>query len=1045
MRKNYRLLALFIFLFASLSFLMAQEITVTGVVRDNEGETLPGVSVVVKGSTRGTVTDIDGNFEIKVPQGATLVFSYVGFQPQEIRIINEEQLNVVLNVSTVGLDEVMVIAYGAQSRRTLTSSVSKVNTKELENMPVNNIMDALKGKVAGARVYGSSGQPGESPTIIIRGGSSINRSNSPLILVDGFERSYNEVHPNDIESIQVLKDAESTALYGSRASNGIVLITTKSGASATPRITFQSDFSLQQIERYYDLCSAEEYLSVIRPSVARSPNPKWNEQDNNGYSSGNTPSSSFTTHYLEQGELVPAGWKTMPDPLDPSKTLIFQDNNMLDIAFGTTLRQNYYVGVDGGDEKLKYSASVGYTDDEGVAMGTGWDRLSTRAVADYRVRRNLSVSTNISYLRSNLQNYSSQSNAISRSLYLPPTQRIYNDDGTPAKGYNATAAPLPWWINVHQRETILRQTNVSGGINWGITDNLIATGTATSYFTTSEFDGFQRANEYNSLRPATSTLNDTERNQFEGLLKYNNSFKDHIISGLFGVSYINTKTKSLTASAQGGSSDKIETLNAAPEKTDATTSKTEEVLASVFARASYNYKNKYLLSASVRRDGSSRFGANHKWAYFPGASAGWVASEENFLKNNSTLSFLKLRTSIGQTGNNAAGIYTAQGAYTATYKYNNAAGIVNTSMPNPNLTWETTTQVDLGIDAGFLKDKVLLTFDVFNKRTDDLIFSKPLPNTSGFSSIETNIGSVRFYGFDLEITSKNIQTKDFSWETSFAYGYVKNKVLSLPDNGQPKNRIGGIYLPDGESFGGIAEGEPLYRFYGYKSEYILDTDEQAANARYDELARGYDYRTGKFTRGQKFAGDYEWKDRNGDGRITEVDQFELGVTVPHSTGGLTNTFNYKNFSLRIYLDWAIGHSVMDTDFKYHMMSTFSGNANLVREALDAWKQPGDAAKTKWARIAAHDSNENWNYRRDSDIVTFKGDYLCIRDISLGYTIPKTVMDKIGLHAATVFVSGNNLHYFTAVQATPPEVGVINNSQTGYPPIRKFSLGFKLEF
>ncbi len=1045
MGKIDRFWTLFIGLIAPITLLQAQEITIKGGVCDNQGEVLPGVSVVVKGTTHGTITDIDGNFELVVTPGTTLVFTYVGFLPHEIKITNQEHLNVVLRVSTIGLDEVMVVAYGTQSRRTLTSSVSKVNTKELENMSVNNIMDALKGKVAGARIYGSSGQPGESPTIIIRGGSSINKSNSPLILVDGFERGYNEINPNDIESIQVLKDAESTALYGSRASNGIVLITTKSGILATPKITFQSDFSLQQIERYYDLCSAEEYLSIIRPSVARSPNPKWNKQNNYAYSSGNTSTSSFTTHYLEQGEEIPQGWKKMSDPLDPSKTLIFQDNNMLDIAFSTAFRQNYYLGVDGGDEKLKYSASIGYTDDEGVAKGTGWNRLSARAVADYRVKRNLSVSTNINYQRSNLQDNSHQYQAVSRSLYLPPTQRIYNDNGTPAKGYNATAAPLPWWLNAHQRETMLRQTNVSGALNWGITDNLIVTGTATTYFSTREFDGFQRANEFNSLRPATSTLGNTERNQFEGLLKYDNSFEGHAISSLLGVSYINTKVKALTASAQGASSDKIETLNAAPEKTGASTSKTEEVLASVFAKASYNYKNKYLLSVSVRRDGSSRFGANHKWAYFPGASIGWVVSEEDYLRNNSILSFMKLRSSIGQTGNNAVGIYTAQGAYTATYKYNNAAGIVNTSMPNLNLTWETTTQVDLGIDAGFLRDNIFLTFDVFNKRTDDLIFSKPLPNTSGFSSIETNIGTVRFYGFDLEITSKNLQSKNFSWETSFAWGYVKNKVVSLPDNGQVKNRIGGIYLPDGKSFGGIAEGEPLYRIYGYKSEYILDTDEQAANARYDELARGYDYRTGKFTKGQKFAGDYEWKDRNEDGRITEVDQFELGVTVPHSTGGLTNTFNYRNFSLRIYLDWAIGHTLIDTDFKYHMMSTFNGNTNLAREALSAWTKSGDAAKTKWARIAAHDSNENWNYRRDSDIITFKGDYLCIRDISLGYTIPKKIIDQIGLHAATIFVSGNNLHYFTAVQATPPEVGVINNATTGYPPIRRFTLGFKVEF
>lgn len=1022
----------------------AQDLNVTGTVVDDMGEPLIGVSIVVKGTTNGVISDIDGNFSIKVPKGMILTFSYVGFTPQDIKV-ESSIMQVTLSGTSQQLDDVVVVAYGTQSKRTLTSSVTKVNTKEIENMAVNNVMDALKGKVAGARIFGNSGQPGESPKIIIRGGSSINKSNDPLVLVDGFERGFNEVNPNDIESIQILKDAESTALYGSRASNGIVLITTKSGGSQTPRITFQTDFSLQQIERYYDLLSAEDYISVIRPSVARSPNPKWNDQNNFGFSGGNNATSPFTTRYLQPGESIPVGWKSMVDPVDPSRTLIFQDNDMLDVAFSTALRQNYYLGIDGGNDKAKYAASVGYTNDEGVAMATNWDRLSARVAGDYRVRENLRIFSNISYQRSKLQDYSNQNNAISRSLYLPSTQRIYNDDGTPAKGYNATAAPLPWWVNAHQRETILRQTNISGGLDWGITDYLIATGTATSYFSTSEFDGFQRANEYNSLRPASSTLNNVERNQFEGLLKYNNNLGDHTVSGLIGASYMNTKVKTLNAAAQGGSSDKIETLNAAPDVTAASTTKTEEVLASVFARASYNYKNKYLLSASLRRDGSSRFGTNNKWAYFPGVSVGWVISEESFLKKNPTFSFLKLRSSLGQTGNNGVGLYTAQGAYTATYKYNNTAGIVNTAMPNPNLTWETTTQVDVGLDAGFLKDRIMLTFDVFNKKTNNLLFSKPLPNTSGFTSIETNVGAVRFYGFDLELTSRNIETKNFSWETSFAWGFVKNKIVSLPDNGQPKNRIGGTYLPDGGSFGGMAEGEPLYRIYGYKMDYLIDNDEQAANARYDQLAKGYDYQTGKFTQGQKFAGDYEWKDRNGDGKITEVDQFELGVTVPHSTGGLTNTFTYKDFSLRIYLDWAIGHTLIDTDFKYHMMSTFSGNTNLAREALSAWKQPGDAADTKWARIAAHDSNENWNYRRDSDIVTFKGDYLCIRDVSLSYNLPKTFSEKIGLQNATVFVSGNNLHYFTAVQATPPEVGSINSSGTGYPPIRKFSIGCKIEF
>lgn len=1024
--------------------IIAQSLDVHGQVTDTGGEILPGVAVVIKGTTEGTTTDINGKFEIKVPYGSELEFSCIGFSSWTKKITDSESLNVMLHEAAIGLDETVIVAYGTQSRRTLTSAVSKVNTKELENMSVTNVMNALKGKVAGARIYSNSGQPGEAPNIVIRGGSSINKSNSPLILVDGFERDYNSINPNDIESIQILKDAESTSLYGARASNGIVLITTKKGVvSDRPRVTFQTDFSYQNIERYYDLTNAEEYLFLRRTSVARGPTPENNFKDNVAYSSGNTETSTYSVRYLNPGETVPAGWKTMQDPIDPSKTLVFQDNDMLDATFNPALRQNYYLGIDGGNQKIRYSGSIGYTDDDGVALSSGWRRLSAKGNVDINILDNLRFSTSVNYNRSVTEDYSNQDNAITRSLFLAPTHKLYDENGIPLKGHNATASSLLWWTYVHQRETVLRETSVSGSIDWGITDNLIATGTATTYFSTEEFDGFQKANDFNSLRPATSTLNNIERNQFEGLLKYNNSFGDHNISGLLGGSYINTNIKTLTAAAQGASSDKIETLNAAPEKTNASTTKTEEVLASVFAKVSYNYKNKYLLSVSVRRDGSSRFGRNHKWAYFPGASIGWVASEENFLKGNKALSFLKLRASIGQTGNNAAGLYTAQGIYSATYRYNSEAGIVSTDMPNPNLTWETTTQIDFGIDAGFLEDRLYLTFDMFNKRTDNLIFDKPLPNTSGYSSIETNIGSVRFYGFDLEITSKNIQKRNFSWETSFVWGFVKNKVISLPDNGQAKNRIGGIYLPNGESFGGIAEGEPLYRIYGYKTDGILDTDEQAANARYDELARGYDYRTGEFTQGKKFAGDYEWKDRNGDGRITEVDQFELGVTVPHSTGGLTNTFRYKNFSVRIYLDWALGHTIMDSQFRYHMTSNLDGT--YVREALSAWRQPGDAAKTKWARIAGHDASENWNYRRDSDVMAFKGDYLCIRDISISYDLPKSLTSKMRMQKCTIFFSGNNLHYFTAVQATPPEVGSINNSSTGYPPIRVLTLGLNVCF
>ena len=1031
--------------------IIAQSLDVHGQVTDTRGNTLPGVAVIIKGTNDGAITDAEGRYSIQVPDGTVLEFSCMGYQTKEIEIKDRAVINVTLSETSYALDELVVVAYGTQSKRTSTTSVAKLNNSEIANIPMNTIGDGLKGKLAGARVYNSSGAPGETPEIVIRGGSSINKSNEPLILVDGFPTQLSAVNPSDIESVQILKDAASTALYGSRASNGIVVITTKSGSNSAPKITFSADWSVATVERYYDLLNAEEFLSIIRPSAARSPNPQWNSKDNSSYSSGNTSTSPFSTRYLLDGEAIPEGYKSMPDPLDPSKTLIFQDNDMLKATFRPALRQNYYLSVTGGNNKVKYASSVGYTHDKGVAITTKWERFSTNHQVSYNVRDNITIFGRINYSRANNQNVSDQRLAITRALYLPFTQKLYDENGLPMKGQSATGSPLLWWTDVHKNETTVNRANIQGGIDWNITDHLVFSATGTTFYQGSETDKFDKANAWNSKRTASSSYSKVIRTQAEALLKYSRTIsRDHSLSGLLGFSYMQVKNKSLSASAYGASSDAIQTLNAAPIPSSASSSITEERLIGMFAQVQYNYKNKYIVSASLRRDGSSRFGANHRWAYFPGASIGWVISEEKFLKGNEALSFLKLRASIGQTGNNAVGLYEAQGAYSADYKYNFNAGVVNTDMPNPNLTWETTTQTDLGLDIGLCKDRLMITVDGFNKLTNNLLFSKPLPNTSGFSSVTTNIGSVRFYGFDVEISSTNIRKKDFTWETSFTWSFVKNRVESLPDNGEEKNRIGGIAIDDeGTLVGGIAEGEPLYRFYGYKIAYLIDNDEQAASAMYDESAVGYDYRTNKKTKGKKFAGDYEWCDLNGDGKITAQDAgFELGVTVPHSTGGLTNTFTYKGVSLRIGLDWALGHSINDTHWRYHMMSTWNGNANLIREAQSAWTKPGDAANTKYARIAVHDSQENSNYRRVSDIGVFKADYLCLRDVTLSYQFPEKLIDKMKIAGLTLYLSGNNLHYFTAVQAQSPEVGSDNNDSgggTGYPPVRRVTFGVNLQF
>lgn len=1047
---------LIIFLTASFSLslslcdLYGQEnmFDVQGLVTSESGEPLPGANILEKGTTNGTVTNADGTFSLSVTgQSSILVFSFIGYARKEIDLNGKTRIDVTMEPDMKSLDEIVVVGYGEQSRKTLTTSISKYSPQELSNIPINTIGEGLKGKISGVRVYSNSGQPGEIPQIRIRGGSSIQKSNAPLVLVDGFARSIGDVNPHDIASIEVLKDAAATAIYGARGSNGVVLITTKKGGFNTkPEITFETNFSNQNIERYYERVNAEQFLTLSRPALARSPNPQWLTTQGYAASTNNDANSFIGLRYLNSGETAPAGWKTMPDPLDPSKTLVFVDNDLADVIFSPALRQHYYLGVDGGSENVRYSGGVGFTDDDGVVFSTGWKRFTAKVNTDIRVSEKLTVFTNINFIETHPEEQSSQNNGISRQAMGAPTQRLYMDDGTPARGYNATSTAPLFWDRIYSRDEVNRKISVGTALDYQLSNSINAIARGTHYISNTQFDGFQKANVFNSLRPASSTFSESVVDEFEGILNYRHSLNDHNFSALGGVSYRGVRNKSLSASAQGAVSDKVETLNVAPEVTGASTTLNEEVLVGMFGRISYDYRQKYLFSFSIRRDGSSRFGSENKWGVFPSFSAAWNVSDENFLKPVKTISNLKIRSSIGQTGNNDIGLYTAQGSYSLSYRYDGLAGVRNTAMPNRGLTWETTTQWDAGVEIGLFDEKVRVIADIYDKRTRDLLFDVPLPNTSGFGNIETNVGTVRFYGYDIELSTTNITKNNFSWTTSFTFSRNKNQVLKLPDNGRDKNRIGGWVVPDGEDFGGIAEGEPLNRLWGFKVDYIIDNQEQAENARWDYWAQGWDPVTQTKQLGRKLPGDYEWQDRDGDGEITEYDQFELGVTVPSIVGGIGNTVTYGNFTLRVFMDYALGHSQLDEQFGYSMMSTFNNNVAMPIQILDAWKEPGDAAHTKWARFAPHDTNEGRNYRRVSDARLFSNDYLCIREVSLGYQIPQSIVSKWGIKDLNVYVSGNNLRYFTEVLATPPEVSsAVNGSGVGYPPIRRITLGLKLNF
>ena len=1050
---NHSCLLLVSFLLSFIS-ISAQNVNISGVVKDNEGLTIPGVSVSVKGTTTGTITDLDGKYNIKTSKGSILVFSFVGYKTKEETIANESILNITLNVSSIGLDEVVVVGYGTQSRRTITSAITKVSGDVLKNVPVNTLGEGLKGKIAGARLYSDNNTPGSDAIIRIRGGSSINKSNDPLILVDGIERSFSGINPNDIESIEVLKDASSTAIYGSRASNGVVLITTKKGSeNQSPQITFEANVALQQAETLYDFMNAEDYLNTVRPAVAVGPNAKYNRMDGYSASSGNTESSIYSTRYLKDGESVPAGYKSMKDPLDSSKTLIFQDNNFQNEIYKNALWQNYYVGVNGGNETIKYNASVGYTDDGGVAIATNYSRLNLRNNMDIKVNSKLSFVMGFDYSKTNSSEYPNQMNIISRGLATPPTQKKYNADGTPTKGYNATSPNPLWYKYYNDQSKEEKRLSAFGKLTYRIIDGLKADVQMSTYNDHYRSDSFEKANEFSGLRTTTAAFYELNRNKLEAYGTYNKTISDHSFSIMAGYSYQKDKSQSMSATVTGASSDKVPTLSAGPTKKSADSDFTDDVTIGYFGRLSYDFQKKYLFSATFREDASSRFASGNQWGFFPGASVGWVMSDEEFMKNISTINNLKWRVSYGQTGNNSIGLYDAYGKYSTDAKYDGNAGIIPSTMPNSELTWEISTQLDAGFELSMLNNRLSMNADYFDKRTDHLLFSKEMPNTSGFSSVQTNIGKVKFYGFDIEINSTNISTKNFVWTSKFTWSFVKNKVLKLPDNGRDKNRIGGITLADGTAYGGIAEGEPLYRYYGYVVDHILETQDQVNNAMYDNSAKGYRNSDGKKIAGRKEIGDYEWKNRDGsltkDGKayIDSQDQFLLGYTVPHSTGGLNNNFTYKKFTLNIFLDWALGHSINNNSEMRYFMNTFANNYTLINDVKKCWKQAGD--NTKYARFTANDPDDgNANFSRTSNIFNYKGDYLCVREISLEYDLPHNKLARLGVQNVAVTLAGNNLYYFTAVKGVSPEIGAsttYSSSYYNYPPIRKYSIGIKMTF
>lgn len=1053
-RKRYSFLILALFLSVA-NYVIAQDTSkIEGIVLDEIGEPIIGASIRSEKDNNGTITDIEGKFSYKYIEGDQLTFSYLGYKAQKIRLTENRFLRVVMEPDQSILDEVVVVGYGTLSKREVTTSISKVTGSDLNKVVNTSVSTALKGKTTGLRVYNSSGAPGTQASITIRGGSSINKSNEALILVDGMPGALSGINPQDVESIEVLKDAASTAIYGARASNGIVLITTKSGTKGKPTVTANVSYGYQNTTKKMDKLGAIDYLNLTRPALARSPYANLLDAAHPA-GTGNGANSSFSTRYLKHGEIMPTGWKWMYDPLypeDPTKVLIFEDNDLQDDVFegGTVL--NAYLSLSGSSDKLRYMISLGYVGDNGFTPNRDWKSLTLRSNTTYNIAKNIRLTSNISAQRFLSNPYASESAIFSTGIHLAPTIKKRMEDGTYAPGKDAGYRnPLYIIDNIHN-ERIDYRAHAKLGFEWDIIKDLTAKVEGFHSFDYVNREYFERKNFYNSLRPSNFYGDQNQKTQFDLVVNYAKTFSEnHKISAVAGASTLYYNIYSNSALAEGSSRDDLMTANVSSKYNGIDSTREKERLNSVFGRISYSYMMKYLLGLTLRADASSKFADGHRWGYFPGISAGYVMSEENFMKDINWLSLLKFRGSYGLTGNNSVGRYTYQGVWSPSESYMGEAGFTPSSIPNRTLTWENSKQLDLGIEIGLLKNRINLAFDFYNKLTQNLLFTENLPNTSGFGSIEKNVGEVKFWGYEALIDATIIDQKDITFSIGANISYNMNKVLRLPPNGKYRHRMSGLEFADDyyAGIGGLAEGERMYGVIGYKVSHILDTDEEAANAFYDERAGGWDPATKTFLKGRKIAGDYEWVDKNKDGKITSKDQYVLGYLVPTTTGGFNTSFRFKNWELYASFDYALGHVIYDRQVSLVNAMAQSGYLTPTVDVLNSWAKPGDASNTKFARFDINDSDNNgqWNYYRTSDINTYKGDYLSFRELKIGYNVPKSFLSKLKLSTFQIYASGQNIYTFSGYPGYVTEYsGKSRNIGDGnFPSPRIWTIGINTTF
>jgi TonB-linked SusC/RagA family outer membrane protein len=1032
-------LAAFLFL-PVFSFAQSQ---VSGTVKDNDGKPLSNVSVVVKSTARGTATNASGNFSISARPTDVLVFSFTGYETKEIEVNNQKRLSVSMHTKANSLDEVVVVGYGTVKKRDLTGAVGSVKMGDLEKAPVRNFEDALAGRVAGVTASADDGQPGAQVNIIIRGSNSLTQDNSPLYVVDGFPMENpdnNAINPAEIESIEVLKDASSTAIYGARAANGVILITTKKGKVGNPVINFNSYYGFQQYSKKIEMMSPYEYV-------------KYAEERNPVYADST---------YLIDGRTV--------DYYKDKKGVDLQDS-----LLGSNPFQNYFLSLSGGSNGTRYSISGSASNQKGIIVNSGYDRYQGRVRIDQKVNDHLNVGINTNY--SNLNQYGTSPAKGGNGFYYgnllfsvwafrPIPGKINEAEGGieeddadfihALQGFN----PLKTAKNeLRRRVSDILTTDAYAEYSFAKYFKLRVTGGLTK--TKTRRDVFD-----NSLTPRGSPLTNTGKdNGVSGSVTYNEltswlnentvTFNkdlntDNHLNVLAGFTMQGTTVASYGAAANHIPNEELGTSGideGVPVSINSSSS--HYTLASFLGRINYDYRSKYLLTGSIRADGSSKFAPQNKWSYFPSGAIAWRISEEKFMEPLHFISNSKVRVSYGATGNNRVSdfAYLSRISMPASggYAYDNVPvnASMLTSLGNINLKWETTTQTDIGLDLGLFKNRVSINADIYRKVTSNLLLNAAVPGSIGFTTALKNIGKVQNEGLELTLNTVNVNNKKFNWNSNFNISFNKNKLLALSD-GETERLTTASWntLTSSVPLYLARIGQPLAMFYGYiwEGNYQLE-DFDKSNTDVYTLKEGVPTRSGKIQPGY-----IKYKDITGDGTVNSDDQTIIGNPNPKFTGGFSNNFTYKNFDLNVFFTFSYGSDVINANRLIFEGGGYNNGQNMYASYANRWT-PENPTNEYYAVGGAGPDNMSYSTRVIED-----GSYIKLKTVQLGYTLPSSLMKRIKVKSLRVFASAQNLYTWTKYTGFDPEVSRFGSSAlqpafdySVYPYARTITFGLNLSF